>query len=332
MSGPRPWNPPDLRAAAAEAGADIDRCLALARAVGPEIPFPGSGDTLSRWELLAAAAAGDLTAARVLEPHVDALAIVHEAGVAASPGVWGVFAAEAPDTHLAARWNGVEWRLRGVKPWCSLAGRLDRALITAHADRGRLLLSVDLHSPGVRTRPSRWVARGLHTVETGPVEFDDVPAEAVGDVDWYLHRPGFGWGAMGVAACWTGGATALVETLASALADHPADPVRAVNLGAADAARFAARCSLHTAAAEVDAGRAVGAAGVLLAARVRAVVHGAAEHIARHVGHALGPTPLAFDEVHARRVADLELYLRQDHGERDLSALGMRAIKGAVRP
>jgi hypothetical protein len=40
------------------------------------------------------------------------------------------------------------------------------------------------------------------------------------------------------------------------------------------------------------------------------------------VGHALGPAPLAFDEDHARRVADLELYLRQHHAERDLARLG----------
>ena len=39
-------------------------------------------------------------------------------------------------------------------------------------------------------------------------------------------------------------------------------------------------------------------------------------------GHALGPAPLAFDEEHARRVADLTLYIRQHHGDRDLAALG----------
>jgi hypothetical protein len=55
---------------------------------------------------------------------------------------------------------------------------------------------------------------------------------------------------------------------------------------------------------------------------VRAVVAGAAERAIRQVGHALGPAPLAFDEEHARRVADLELYVRQHHAERDLARLG----------
>jgi hypothetical protein len=40
------------------------------------------------------------------------------------------------------------------------------------------------------------------------------------------------------------------------------------------------------------------------------------------VGHALGPGPLAHDETHAARVADLTLYVRQHHAERDLAALG----------
>ncbi len=60
----------------------------------------------------------------------------------------------------------------------------------------------------------------------------------------------------------------------------------------------------------------------MLAARVRAVVHDAAETCLRTVGHALGPGPLTGDDVHARRVADLTVYLRQHHADRDLARLG----------
>ncbi len=51
------------------------------------------------------------------------------------------------------------------------------------------------------------------------------------------------------------------------------------------------------------------------------MVADAAETVLREVGHALGPAPLAFDEEYARRVADLTLYVRQHHAERDLAAL-----------
>jgi hypothetical protein len=40
------------------------------------------------------------------------------------------------------------------------------------------------------------------------------------------------------------------------------------------------------------------------------------------VGHALGAGPLGHDEAHSRRVADLTVYLRQHHAERDLAELG----------
>ena len=40
------------------------------------------------------------------------------------------------------------------------------------------------------------------------------------------------------------------------------------------------------------------------------------------MGRALGAGPLAHDAEHAQRVADLSVYVRQHHGERDLAGLG----------
>jgi hypothetical protein len=45
----------------------------------------------------------------------------------------------------------------------------------------------------------------------------------------------------------------------------------------------------------------------------------------------LGPGPLCSDDVHARRVADLTIYLRQSHAERDLADLGRCAVNVDVR-
>lgn len=320
----------ELIVEAAAVGEDIDRCLEFARRWGERLPLPGSGATQRRWHMLASAAAGDLTAARVLEPHADALAILAEAGVDAMPGAWGVFAAEAPGAKLSATPTGDGFELSGTKPWCSLGGRLDRALVTAHTAGGRRLFAIDLRHDRVRARPGAWLARGLRAVDSGPIDFDRVPAQPVGEDQWYLTRAGFAWGGMGVAACWLGGAAALVDTLQRKLAERDFDPVRSLNLGEADTARFAASSALSSAAVAVDSGASAGDAGALLAARVRAVVHSACEHILRHVGHALGPAPLAFDEAYARRVADLEIYLRQHHGERDMADLGRLLVQRAT--
>lgn len=94
----------------------------------------------------------------------------------------------------------------------------------------------------------------------------------------------------------------------------------------------AALTSLITAAQQIDAGTATGADGVLLAARVRALVARAVEEVILCTGHALGPAPLAFDARHAQRVADLQLYVRQHHAERDDAALGRRLVGAGVLP
>ena len=52
----------------------------------------------------------------------------------------------------------------------------------------------------------------------------------------------------------------------------------------------------------------------------------AAESVVERVGHATGPAPLALDDDHAARVADLQLYLRQEHAERDEAALGRQVL------
>lgn len=306
---------PELVPAARAAAGDVAAALELARACGPAVPLPGSGRTAERWTLLRRVAEADLTVARVLEPHVDALAILAEAEVPAPPGTFGVWAAEAAGMRLEATQEASGWTLSGVKPWCSLAAEVDRALITAHAPDGRRLFAVDRRAPGVDVLPSGWLALGLPAVDSGPVRFERTPATPIGAPEWYLTRPGFSWGGIGVAACWLGGADALRAAL---LAASPEDPLRRANLGAADVAVWSADRVLADSAREIDAGT----ADAVLATRVRAVVAGAVEQVLTQVGHALGPRPLAFDAAFAQRVADLQLYVRQHHAERDLAALG----------
>ncbi len=304
--------------------ADVDGALIFAIRRADAFPLPGRGSTRERWELLASVAGVDLTVARVLEPHLDALAILDEAGhVAPSDVTWGVYAAEAPGSALTAHQTPSGWLLDGVKPWCSLAARLDRALVTAtQSDGERRLFAVELTAPGVTVEPAGWIARGLPAIHSGPVSFVAVDAEPVGDPGWYLSRPGFAWGGIGVAACWWGAALAHRDALAKVLAEASATDLRLYNLGSADAQLFAAETAFDHAARQIDEGRDTDTE--LLAQRVRAIVATAAEATLTAVGHALGPRLLAFDEVYARRDADLRLYLAQHHAERDLAALGRR--------
>ena len=61
---------------------------------------------------------------------------------------------------------------------------------------------------------------------------------------------------------------------------------------------------------------------------MRGAVARGVETVIEVVGHALGPGPLTGDEEHARRVADLTVYVRQHHAERDTARLGEAVLAG----
>ena len=143
-----------------------------------------------------------------------------------------------------------------------------------------------------------------------------------------MSRPGFWHGAIGVAACWYGGACGVADPLYDKAASSE-DPYVLAHLGAVDAALAAARNALAVAAAEVDADPFdENAEAMQRALRVRAIVERAATETLDRVGRALGAAPLCMDAAHAARVADLTVYLRQSHAEKDLAELGRIAAKG----
>lgn len=325
---PRDW---DLwRQRAAAAAGDPSAALQLAPGLAAALPLPGSGSTRTLWEALADLGATDLTVARAIEPHLDAMAILDQASETSHPppspppgSAWGVFAAEGPGSPLQASVSSGGLRLQGRKPWCSLAGALTHALVSAWtANGGRQLFAVELHAPGVSLVEAPWVARGLAAVTSGAVDFEDVPAEPVGPEGWYLNRPGFAWGGVGVAAVWWGGAAGLLRAMHAAARIRPPDQVARMLLGQADASLHAAAAALDRAAHAVDAGSLQGPHAWPATVRVRHIVHDAAEAVLRTAAHALGPGPLTSDDDHARRVSDLEVYIRQHKAERDAVTIG----------
>jgi hypothetical protein len=184
------------------------------RPMTAELPLPGHGQTARRWAVLAAVAEQNLTVARVLEAHSDALAILAEAGAPAPSGTWGVFAAEAQPHRLTATESAQDGQvnLTGVKPWCSLAGQLDCALVTAHGPGGRQLYRVSCVSrPSPWTRPAWWPA-GCDRDQRGRA-VDGTPGQPAGNLAVSVPA----WARLGryrVAACWLGGAAGLRTAIA----------------------------------------------------------------------------------------------------------------------
>ena len=146
--------------------------------------------------------------------------------------------------------------LTGTKPWCSLADRLSHALITAHTGDGtRRLFAISLRGATVRATADAGGWPGVwSTCRPGRSTSTDCAAVPVGPDGWYLRRPGFAWGGIGVAACWYGGAVGIARTLRDAMSSKPPDQIATMHLGAVDAALTAARAVLGAAAAQIDGG------------------------------------------------------------------------------
>ncbi|WP_205875246.1 acyl-CoA dehydrogenase family protein [Mycobacterium camsae] len=295
-----------------------------------ELPLPAAGYTAERLQQLTRLAQDDIAAARIAEAHVDAVAILHElGGKPPEPSqLWGVWAAEASDAKLTATSvSGDEFLLNGTKVWCSGAGFCTNALVSAQLPEGqRGLFAVTLTDAGVKPLPSTWWNHGMAGSDTRSVQFNNVHAILVGEPGQYLTRAGFWHGAIGVAACWLGGARRVAEPLYRSARSESADAYALAHLGAVDAALAAGDAILAAAAAQIDADP-FDRAGTaqLLARRVRAVVEHAVDEAITRTGRALGPGPLCQDGRHAQRVADLTIYIRQSHAERDLAELGRLA-------
>ncbi len=269
-------------------------------------------------------------AARIAEAHVDAVAILHELGgkPPESGQLWGVWATESPDAILnATNINGGASVLNGTKVWCSGAGFCTHALVTARLHDGRRgLFAVKVTEPAVKALPTTWWNVGMAGSDTRAVQFHNAHAVSVGDPDGYVNRPGFWHGAIGVAACWLGGARRVAEPLYRSAKSQSADAYSLAHLGAVDAALAAGDAILAAAATRIDADPFDrSGAAQLLARRARTVVEHAADEAITRTGRALGPGPLCQDGRHAQRVADLTIYIRQSHAERDLAELGWLA-------
>ena len=293
------------------------------------VPVPGGGQTWRRMELLADASGGDLSVGRLVEGHLDALAILDELGRApAGPGIYGVWAARRPG-ELVASSDGDGWWLQGAKPFCSGAGRLSRALVVADAPDGVRLFDLDVAD--VVVVDGTWPAVGMAGSASNRVCWPGQavkPDEAAGPPGAYTERIGFWWGAAGVAACWWGGARALLRVVRDDLARGDPGDAELADLGAGWASVEAAGAILRQAAGQIDAQDHHDTEGARRTALIaRQAVHHACVDVLAAAAAAGGARPVCLDADQSRRSADLYAYLAQHHRGRDAAALGRVVVR-----
>ena len=306
------------------------------------LPLPGGGATLLRWQALAAVAQHDLSLAKLYEGHTDALAVMQELAhtpvfddAVAEPdsATWGMWAAEPPGQRVLIDIDAAngDATLQGCKAWCSGAAHVSHGLLTAwFADgRGPQLVQVAMRQPGIEVSTQNWCAVGMAGSSSLDVSFHGARAHLVGQPGDYLARPGFWQGGAGIAACWFGGLLGIARMVQQRKGPKP-DAHRLAHIGAIDVALTAAAAQLREAAAWIDEHPKDSAQRVAL--RARLVVEQAANEVIHHAGRAVGAGPLCRDPRFARALADLPVFLRQSHAERDLAALGQFAANEQEEP
>jgi hypothetical protein len=312
LSGPRPGN----RAKVHELTTWLRRELLRA----DHVAVPAKGSTWERWLYLAGVARQDIAAVRLVEGHLDAVAILDELGrrdVLDEGATWGVWAADPERLHAERR--DASWRLVGDKRYCSGSTGLDAALVTATADDGPRLFVVRLRpaDAGITVDPGSWPAVGMAATASHTLSFDVTVGgdDAIGAPGAYVERPGFWWGGAGVAACWWGGGCGVADGL-SHLDDEWSQAARGriwARLDSLAAHGASVAALIDRSPDDVAALRpAVMGWRVVAADTARFVV---AEAVA--VG---GSHPLCHDAAHARRVADLAVYSTQVPRDRDAAA------------
>ena len=309
-----------------------------------QLPAPGSGLTYLRWQALAAVAEFDLSLAKLYEGHTDALAILGELepdATYSTSGAWGVWAAEAPagkaifepgDTGDGSRGDVY---LRGGKCWCSGAATAKQALLTAWRQDGRgpYLVRVVLAQPSIAIQADNWQAVGMRGSASLDVQFQGATGHLVGREGQYLSRPGFWQGGAGIAACWYGGAVGLACVLKQSVINLEASGRSAfvlAGLGKIDLALRETALVLQQSASWIDANPQANAARVALLCRLSA--ENTASLVLREVGRAMGATPFCRNRRFAKAAADLPVFIRQSHAEKDFAALGEHSLQANDQP
>ncbi|MCW3019552.1 MAG: hypothetical protein JWN10_1860, partial [Solirubrobacterales bacterium] len=197
--------------------------------------------------LVRALAGGDASCARILDGHfngAERLALLAPPPLRAREldllgqgrvlvGVWGAdpAAGEGPPASLLPGAGGA-MTLRGVKTFCSGAGGVQRALVSARDEHGARRLAYADVSDHIRIDRSWYRASGLRSSESHRVEFHDTPVLALlGGEDELMREPWFSRDAVRTAATWAGIADCILAACVAAVGESAPDELRAHALG-----------------------------------------------------------------------------------------------------
>ncbi len=277
---------------------------------------------------------GNLAVGRLVEAHVNALRLVvrwgddamqvRAAGDCAEGHLFGLWVTDPPGGGLRVQQDGL---LQGAKQFCSGAGHVTRAVVTALDAAGETRLVYADTGAGVSTSPLPGSLAGMRAATTGQVRYDAAAGVVFGTGGDYLREPDFSCGAWRTSAVTLGGVEALADQLRRQLVarGRAADPHQQARVGQVLIATETARLWMAEAAARAEAADA-GAAAIPYVGLARLAVERAALDVIELTQRSLGVAALMRGNPVELLCRDLATYLRQPAADMVLTEAAAQAL------
>ena len=313
----------------------LRNCCALSAVIPKRYGGLGLGTdrdgSLALFDLLRLIGRGNLAVGRIFEGHVNALKLICLYGK--GPQIDRAVA-DLEAGHLFAIWNAEaenavrldrvsgDRKLTGSKVFCSAAGHITRALITATEASGTRMLLIPLQL-GERVVPNGISLHGMHATRTAGMDFDGIrvpPDGYIGEPNDYVREPAFSAGAWRTSAVTLGGLDSLIdETRRQLIArNRHHDPHQLSRMGQVLIARESARLWIERAASVEDSDFPVATiTGYVNLARI--ALESATFNIIRLVQRTLGLSSFLQGNPVERLMRDLATYLRQPAADEALT-------------
>ncbi len=301
-----------VRAVAIDAGAPPHCLLARSGCLGPDqLADPG-------W-LLREVATIDLSLARLLEGHVNALTLIHHHADAplrerclrdaAEGHLFGVWGADAtPPVEVD------EDVLNGAKRYASGLGAVSRAVVPGSAPEGQVMFLVDATDPA-RQDPGDWDMVGMQDSRSGQFDCSGLAAERIGTAGIYTQEPHFVGGTWRIAAVTLGAVVGLLDRAGAVLRargrlDNDAQLLRLAPVAGRAVAAWPA-IQRAGAVASGPEGRADPERAAILSVSARLLTEDLGQDAIAAVERSVGLSMFATADPVGRAARDLACYLRQ---------------------
>lgn len=276
------------------------------------------------FNLLSLIGAGDLSVARLVEGHINAISLVVRYGTTeqiaslassvadgALSGVWGADDAAGLKVQII---NGTA-QLVGRKILASGAGTVTRPVVTAAASDGQVMCLLDL-SADHAVDLSGWNAQGMRSTATGAIDLTGIAIgadELIGSAGDFKRQPHFSGGAWRFCAAHLGAMEKLVELFREHLVTRGRgdDPYQLQRVAQCVAAAKTARFWIEEAARRLGAIDDDAASVVAFVNLTRMVTERSALDIMEAVQRGVGLVSFIRPNPIERICRDLSTYLRQ---------------------